>query len=69
MGDVVRLPVRPTVMDAWERYAALVRRANADRALWADRPYCEAMARAHRDWTRAWLRDGGGDGRGGDGAA
>lgn len=54
MGAISYIPTPQAVETAWERYAALVTQANADRRLWADRAHVEEMARAHRAFTEAF---------------
>lgn len=56
MGTVLHLPIAPRPSEAWDAYDALVRRANADRRLWADAGHCRAMARAHGAWFTAYMR-------------
>lgn len=56
MSNIITLPTKLAATEAWERYAALVRQANADRQLWADLRHCQDMARAHRDWMHLFLR-------------
>lgn len=54
MSNVVALPTNLTASEAWERYAALVREANADRELWADLDHCKAIARAWKSWCEVY---------------
>lgn len=56
MSTVVTLPTQLTALDAWERYASLVRQANDDRTLWANVEHCKAVARAYSYWMDVFLR-------------
>jgi len=55
MSRVAVIPTEPAVDAAWERYRVLVDRANRDTRLWADRPHCEAIIRAHEEFKEAFI--------------
>lgn len=54
-GAVRTLPNRASVDAAWTRYAAIVRRANDDKALWEDREHIQSMIRAYEEFRAAFL--------------
>ena len=53
MGEGVNLHESADV--AWEQYRSLAIRLSCDPHLLTDRRHMEAMARAERDWKRAFL--------------
>lgn len=55
MNNLAVLPTALSADAAWERYAALVRAANEDSRLLADREHREAVFRAHEEFRKVFL--------------
>ncbi len=53
--NVIALPTRASAEQAWDRYVALVRKPETDRALLTDVDHNIAVARAWAEWRDLFL--------------
>lgn len=57
---VVQFPQREAIDVLWDRYQSLVRECIDKPSLWNDRAHQEALIRAHKRFSEAYIQEQGG---------